>query len=225
MKRFLYLVLTLISLQSCAKYTILVDERGDNLELYDYYIDDCGNEGIVVCQNLSKKWILVMSTDEEELPWGQTGQLLFDSLSSVTKEFKNGILMLNLMMNHGIEHYPAQAWCMAKNGSDIPHTGSWHLPSHYEWSEFVCRNETNVQHINQALDRIGGTLLNLDEYYWTCTEDYEDYWEFSSTEADYDPKNRAINESPLIRALVHKELWHKKQYHKVRAVRYVYYKD
>lgn len=227
MKRLLYIGISciLFNLQSCVRYTTIVDERGDNLELYDYYVDEYGNEGIVVYINLLETRVLVLSSDEQELPWGQPGQLLFDSLTSISSESNNGLLMLNIMYNHGIDHYPAQSWCMSKNNGGFPYTGSWRLPSHYEWKNFVCRSENVVNQINKSLARIGGVPLDKNDYYWTCTEDYENYWKFSVSETDYDPVNCAINESPLIRALVNKENWHKQRTHKVRAIKYVYYKD
>ena len=83
MKRLLYIGISCIlcNLQSCVRYTTIVDERGDNLELYDYYVGEYGNEGIVVFINNLETRVLVLSSDEQELPWGQPGQLLFDSLT------------------------------------------------------------------------------------------------------------------------------------------------
>ena len=210
--------------------SICVDDTTEPYQLYDYYVDQYGNEGIVVYKLTSaSKEQIVMSADEAVLPWGPTGEQVFavDSVpSTMLRNASYGIAMLQTMKSRGIDKYPAQAWCNQKDrGEKYPQGSSWHLPTYWELVIIFGDKGASVDKINKALTDIGGTPLTSGSMYWSCTEDYEGYAKIRDVVSDYDSENRAVITSPARSTYSTKERWIKKNSHNVRAIKYVYYEN
>lgn len=211
---------------------VFTDDTTEEYMLYDYYVDEYGNEGVVAYNSGQKvsranKYILVVSSDEAYLPWGIMGENVFKSDTITSMGFRDptfGIAMHQLMKSYGIEKFPAQAWCDAKNKNEVfPRAGSWHLPSYYEYQLIFGSTGTRVSSLNKALSSIGGTPFNTANMYWTCVEDYDDYIHINNIESDYDKENRAVITSPTNSTFSYKDRWLKKNKYYVRAIKYVYY--
>lgn len=218
----LWILLVMAGLLSACKQ-VLIDERGDDLQLYDYYIDEDGNEGIVVEKESDA--IVVLSLDEAELPWGPMDEAI---IKETDKNFFNtkrfSIAMQYAMLDKGIHKFPAQAWCYAKNKKEQIGIGSWRLPSLNDW-EYLVSVEYHWDEINDALIKMGGVPLSTDDLYWTCTEDYQEAFTFSDEDNDFDAANRAVNITLKLRAYTRKDRWVKNSIYKVRAIKHVYYKN
>lgn len=235
----IFLLLMCSCLCSCDKESdaLLVDELDEEYQLYDYYVDKYGNEGIVVYKlngaSSSKypkgyKYIIVMSSDESIQPWGPMDEIILKKDSALTSEFRHpsiGITMLQSMYSKGIDRYPAQQWCFEKNHSSEIAASSWRLPSYYEMTQILGTSGKNVANINHALINTGGTLLDDSHFYWTCMEDYENYISVKGVTSDYDQANRAVLTSPHISTWGNKDRWLKKNHYYVRAIKYIYYYD
>ncbi|MBP5479128.1 MAG: hypothetical protein J6Y15_07190 [Bacteroidaceae bacterium] len=228
--RFFMAVVIVFGCSSCdyEAESVYVDDTTEEYELYDYYVDQYGNEGVVVYMlNTGSKMQIVISADETCLPWGPTGEQIFE-LDSVSRTMLTspayGIAMLQTMKARGIDRFPAQAWCNQKNHDErYPQGGSWHLPTYWELVLIFGNKGARVSNINKALQSIGGTVLSLDNMYWSCTEDYEGYAKISDITSDYDSENRSVITSPARTTYSTKERWMKKNSHYVRAIKYVYY--
>lgn len=232
----LFFVLLCLSLISCDKESdaLLVDELDEEYQLYDYYIDKNGNEGIVAyilngnSYPEGYRYMIVMSSDESLEPWGPMGEIVMKKDSASTSEFTRptaGIIMLQSMYAKGIDRYPAQQWCFEKNHSSEIGASSWRLPSSYETRLILGKSGKNVANINRALANTGGTMLDDSHLYWTCMEDYENYITINGLTSDYDQANRAVLTSPHIETWGNKDRWLKKNHYYVRAIKYIYYYD
>lgn len=231
------LCLCILSCNDVESDALIVDEMDEEYQLYDYYIDDNGNEGIVAyihkgsaISNYPKgyKYMIVLSLDESLHPWGPMGEILLKKDSVYNSELKQssaGIMMLQTMNSKGIERYPAQNWCFNKNKNRDISSSSWRLPTYYELLEIFGTSGKNVSYINKSINNYGGTLLNDSHFYWTCIEDYEGYIKVSDLNLDYDQANRAILSSPSISTSGNKDRWLKKNNYYVRAIKYIYYYD
>lgn len=232
-------ILICISLISCDKESdaLLVDELDEEYQLYDYYIDEKGNEGIVAYilnGNSSSeypkgyKYMIVLSSDESLEPWGPMGEIVMKKDSASTWEFSQptvGITMLQSMNSRGMNRYPAQNWCFNKNRSIDILSSSWHLPTSYELLQIFGSKGGNVSNLNHALQVTGGKLIDVSHLYWTCMEDYDGYIKVNGQSIDYDQANRAILTSPLHSTFSDKDRWLKKNKYYVRAIKYIYYYD
>lgn len=227
--------LTFIACDDESKALIL-DELDEEYELYDYYIDQHGNEGIVAYKlgsNSSSypkgyKYLIVLSTDEDFLPWGPMNECVMKKDTFLNYELNQeelGIGMLQNMCSGGINRYPAQKWCFQKNHKSDIYTGSWRLPSYYELYKIFGSKGMNVSKLNKALHSVGGTILDNDNFYWTSTEDFENYITINGEVTDYDQANRAVIASPSMTTTSVKDRWIKKNKYKVRAIKYIYYYD
>lgn len=220
----IYISVILILLAvGCKKVTIL-DETSEKVELYDYFVDEFGNEGIVFYSYYSdhSDLAIVISAEEAELPWGPMGELVFvaDTIKqSYLYDNTFSLSILQEMFYKGIERYPAQNWCNDMNHGRIPYSGSWRLPSKNEW-EKVC---SRIKGINAALSDIGAAPLSEDSFFWTATEDFPIAWE--SDDGDDDPANRALPLSINKTAYKNKDLWIKEMKYHVRAIKYILYAD
>ena len=240
MKKFYLFILlaTLVALAACEDESgkeIYNDTKGEEYRLGDYYVDDLGNEGIVVYYNkYTPKIIMVMSLDEACLPWGPMDHAIFQSDSVKARTLDNpsfGLSVLQSMQESGIEHYPAMAWCDKKNGgARWAGAGSWRLPTRYELS-LVFGQETvggrsSVSGWNEILASVDGMSLGANHYYWTCQEDLVDNRLSDGSSADgygYDRKNRAIPVNVYGESPADKDLWLKKNSYYVRAIKYIYF--
>lgn len=235
MRKTVYLLyIIMFALYSCKFESegIFTDDTTEEYERYDYYVDEYGNEGIVAYtlglkNSRGSKYIMVISSDEAYLPWGIMGENIYKSDTITDMGFRDssfGIAMHQLMKSYGIEKFPAQAWCDAKNKNEkYPRAGSWHLPSFYEYQLIFGNTGTRVSSLNQALISIGGTPFNTANFYWTCVEDFDDYIHINNVESDYDKENRAVIASPTNSIIAYKDRWLKKNKYYVRAIKYVYY--
>lgn len=231
------LVASLLSCDTEIKLSFdLTDGRHYNL--FDYYEDQYGNQGIVIAvahrtysdrpNEKELAYIIVMSLDESYELWGPVKQQIYrkDSIStSILNQPAYGVAILQTMCAIGIDSFPAQAWCHRKNQQEIyPHAGSWRLPSANEIYLFSQKSSTHLLALNKQIIRYRGVPLKSDEMYWTCTEDYENYINFDSSEVDYNASDRAIACTPEYTALGGKKYWNKSEKHYVRAIKYIYYK-
>lgn len=221
----LLLLSTACSFESDALYT---DDTTEECQLYDYYIDEYGNEGIVAyvyqSKSTQRKEVIVISADEALLPWGPTGMAVYqaDTLKKNTLNSSTfGVSMHQSMKSIGIDRFPAQAWCDAKNGNEpYPRGGSWRLPSFYEMNLAL----KDVDALNAALTSIGGTTISVSSHYWTCVEDYSGYITINGADnTDYDCQNRAVITSASNSTYSNKDRWLKKNKYNVRAIKYVYF--
>lgn len=212
---------------------IILDETTEEYQLYDYYVDENGNEGIVVHikNNEHSGCIIVLSADETYLPWGPINEVVYQRTDSLKWSYYSyekasfGVAMLNLTKYKGIEKYPAMAWCDHKNKKVLPSCSSWRLPTRDELIEiWGWTHKTDLDKINAALTDIGGITINSENNYWTCAEDYEDYIHpvfDKNLEHVADPLNNAIATQPYSRDKICKL---KKNYNYVRAIKYIYIK-
>lgn len=210
---------------------VFTDDTTEEYELYDYYVDSYGNEGIVAYIRQStdseRKYIIVISADESYQSWGPMGERVYKSdsvSSSVCNASGFGVAVLQAMRSIGIDRYPAQSWCNSKNEQEeYPRAGSWRLPSYYEFGLIRGTNGSKVESLNSALKGIGGTPILTSQKYWTCTEDFDNYITIEGKDCNYDRENRAVITSPINTTHSNKERWLKKNKYHVRAIKYVYY--
>lgn len=208
------------------------DATAKKYKVYDYYEDEYGNKGVVVLvasRSSELAYMVVISLDESYEAWGpmNLGVYSTDSVSrNLLKGPRFGLFILRNMKAMGIDRFPAQAWCDQKNyKEEIPHTGSWRLPTSYEFKLIFGNHGERLATVNAAIGRAGGTRLDKNKYYWTCIEDYTGYISFPGQTVDYDYKNRAFMTSPNGYTYTNKDLWLKKNANYVRAIKYIYYKD
>lgn len=230
-----FIVVTAIFLFArCSEFDsndLFLDETEKEYKLYDPYVDEYGNKGVVACiarYNSELAFIIVLSSDEAYLEWGQMQEIVYkDSISSsIIKQTDYSLCVQQFMYGLGMENYPAQAWCLKKNGeSAIPYSGSWHLPSAYEYKLIFGDNGNRLTSLNNALRKINGTPVDKNKYYWTCLEDFERLIILPNQPNDYDPENRAFMTSPDGHTYSNKDLWLKKNTNHVRAIKYIYFKD
>lgn len=233
------LLIMSVSIYSCDSESdpLLIDELDEEYQLYDFYVDECGNEGIVVYILKGSplidypngyKYIIVLSSDEGFEPWGPMGEIILKKDSASKSEFdqpSTGMVMLQSMNARGLSRYPAQNWCFQKNKSKEVCASSWRLPSLYELTLIFGISGNNLEKINRALKVTGGTLLDDSHYYWTCMEDFEGYVTLDDLDLDYDQANRAILTTPHHSTSGNKDRWLKKIPYHVRAIKYIYYYD
>lgn len=205
---------------------VFTDERMEEYELYDYYVDQYGNEGIIAYISSNKECVIALSLDESLQYWGPTGEEIYKGSTKRIEiaSVKFGVAMHQAMMSMGIERFPAQNWCNQKNISEqYPRAGSWRLPSRYDFSLIFGTEGQRLERVNAALKSANGTPLEKEEMYWTCTEDIDGYITFNDVIPDYDQANRAVTCSPLNTTNYNKDRWIKKNQYLVRAIKYVYY--
>lgn len=233
MKRpfYIFIIYGLVALlMSCDHETegIITDDTTEPVELFDYYIDEYGNEGIVVyTMKGSYTYYIVLSCDESFQAWGPIGEQIYAVDSVYKTNLSNpsyGVAMHQTMKARGISHYPAQAWCDKKNYEEkYSRAGSWRLPTYHEWVIILGSKGARVSSINKAMINVGGKPLDNEQMYWSCDEDYEGHVKINDVTSDYDSENRAVITSPLRTTYSTKERWLKKNMHYVRAIKYIYY--
>lgn len=231
MKNVLFIILILFSFQSCIpkfdderfnSNELFINEMDVNANVYDYYVDPYGNEGVVFYRG--NQCIVVISADESYDYWGPMDHYVYNVYNitnySVFSSYPFGLMMLQNMYAEGLDRFPAQKWCYDKNnGESHPRAASWRLPSYAEMMWI-----SNINRLNEALIAIGGTPIDVDSYYWTCSEDYDGYVSVSFQNYDYDKENRAVLKSfQANNIFTDKSGWIKKNKYKVRAIKYVYY--
>lgn len=167
---FSYLFLTCIILVSCEGSGIADITNGKEYQLYDYYIDKNGEEGIIVSSY--KKKILVMSLDESECIWSKTGFTVANN-DTIIKNYDERALFLNQRATYlGLENFPAFKWCIDKNRSKkYPDINSWILPSLDHQSRHITSSiRYNYELINEHIINYGGTPLDSEACYWLADE-------------------------------------------------------
>lgn len=208
---------------------LFTDDTTEKYQLYDYYVDSYGNEGIVAYIPGSQKYTIVISSDESYQSWGPMGECIYksDTISKLgLSQPSFGVAMHQVMKSIGIQKFPAQTWCHEKNfDEEYPRAGSWRLPSYYELQLIFGSKGKNVDALNDALNGIGATPLNKNNIYWTCVEDFDGYITIEDNISDYDKENRAVISSPLNATYGYKDRWLKKNKYYVRAIKYVYYSN
>lgn len=233
----LFLLLAGVVYSSCDDESdaLILDETDEIYELYDYYVDESGNEGVVAYQSTLKdednpepyKYLLVISADETTLPWGPMNEYVMPLDTFRNSELKTNyfsLAMLQTMYSKKISRYPAQEWCFAKNHSHEIYAGSWRLPSRNELYN-ILSSTSRVVKLNTAMRNIGGAEFEAGNMYWTCTEDFNNYITIKGQESDYDQANRAVITSPGNYVYGDKNKWLKKNAYHVRAIKYIYYYD
>lgn len=223
----LFILTVLLCLISCSFESddIITDDTTEQYDLYDYYIDEYGNEGIVAY--IQTKYIIVISSDESYESWGPMGETVYKGNISSTELILAhfGVSIHQAMKSIGIEKFPAQNWCDQKNKPEkYPRAGSWRLPTKRELNLIFGKSGEKVDRLNSALLRSGGYSINKNEYYWTCIEDYDGYIEIDDIVSNYDPENRAFMMTYDNATFGNKDRWIKKNKYYVRAIKYIYYR-
>lgn len=231
MKHLLH-ILSAVLLVSC-QTKLANDSVGYNAyQLYDYYRDELGNEGVVVWKahsNDGREFVAVLSGDEADCVWGPEDVNVFPFNEHANIGFA-GNPVFAIQVNQVVERlgtasYPAFQWCHAKNAPDERiHASSWMLPS--DIIMYLILNKHSGD-IDNALAKYGMTPLSHSGYYWTCTEDIEEYFAFSNEDYTYasgfDPASRAIPVTYDALYPVMKTNWRKSLSYHVRAVKYIHY--
>lgn len=235
MKRFALMFL-LFMLFGCTEKAFPDNRVGyDTYNLYDYYVDEYGNEGIVALKlkyEGGSEYVVVLSGDEcEAASWGPEEKNLvpFNSDANIgfVRNFLYCVEVNQIAEVYGISDFPAFEWCQSKNKDGLTiHSSSWLLPSHY-MLQTILYGRTDL--VDSALKRHGLTPLadNVNDYYWTCTEDIDGYIDFAYTGSlyayDFDPVSRAV---PLTKNAFYspqKMLWQKNNAYRVRAIKIIYH--
>ena len=214
------------------KSTIINETGGISYRLFDRYVDKHGNRGVVVYAN-QNECIIVLSDDETLAPWGIMGETVMP-IDSVRHSFSRtntryGIGMFMRMKELGIEKFPAQEWCDNKNCGDEVYMGSWHLPTAGEIMSLTKNGQ--LENLNKRLNLYRKTPLSTDEAYWTCVEDIKGsssgLTNIDNVVGDliYDSDNRAVPLFLPSSIRVSKSNWQKKEKHRVRAIKYIYYRE
>lgn len=232
MRHPIYILFLLVAVLTSCHQTkgTYIDERDKDYQLYDYYVDSYGNEGIVAgiytYEKTNEKSIIVLSLDEAYLPWGPMGEKVYpDSISHYgLRDAYFGIAMLQIMKSIGISRYPSQEWCDLKNKDEAyVRGGSWHLPTFAELYLIFGDDGEAIPQLNQALSKHGGVPITKQHMYWTCVEDFDGYLELEDEISNFDQANRAIAVRSDIKFYTNKDYWLKKNRYNVRAVKYIYY--
>ena len=171
-RHFSYLLALCFILVSCEGAGIADVTNGKEYDLYDYYVDENGEEGIVVLGSSKNKYILVMSLDESECIWSKTGVSVANG-DTLIRYYDERALLLNQRATHlGLEKFPALKWCIDKNhGKNYPDINSWILPSLYHRSKRITsRIQYNYELINQHIESYRGIPLSQEAYYWLADE-------------------------------------------------------
>lgn len=215
---------------ACDDEPINIIDCSEELKLYDYYVDEFGNEGIVVrlYDYETTKCAIVMSADEAEAVWGPSGFVVFDADSEMLEDHlehpRFSMMMSRKVIECGVDRFPAFKWCLDKNHGRQLTADSWMLPSYHEFMTILDR--CRIDALNDALISIGGMPI-INNAYWTCTEDHVAV--LSTSDGDYDPLNWAINiipsydKSNKYTYYKHKYImWNKTLAYKVRAIKYIW---
>lgn len=169
---FSYLLAICFILISCEGAGVADITDGIEYELYDYYIDENGEEGIVVSSGSNKgKYILIMSLDESECIWSKTGISVANN-DTLIRYYNERALFLNQRATYlGLENFPAFKWCIDKNHSKkYPDINSWILPSLYHQSRHITTITNKYKLINKHIKNYGGTPLDSEALYWLADE-------------------------------------------------------
>lgn len=205
-------------------------------DLYDCYIDDYGNRGIVADLRLddtsSVNYIIALSLDEGVAEWGPEDEAVFPLFDGFNVGYINGFYfgldMNQIVSSYGRGRFPVFDWCHSKNSGEPIHSSSWILPTMSEY-ESIFGND--ISRLNKAMVEAGGSPIavteDLDALYWTAVEDIDGYFHFSdeSISAEYDQKRRAV---PILYPglfPVDKTLWEKHNSYRVRAIKYIYFRS
>lgn len=234
-KPYYILALLMLVLQACHSFKsgkYIIEGDGQNYSLYDPYIDEFGNEGVIAYISEDEdgvEYIIAISSDEGYEAWGPMGVAIYknDSLNfdTITNYFliyepAFGLMMMQSMKSIGIDRFPAQRWCDDKNlGDPYPNASSWRLPTLYELQLVFSNKE-----LSSAITQAGGAPLYNNYYYWTCLEDLDNFIIFNNTIPNFDKENRAVISNPKNQAYTDKDYWLKKNKYHVRAIKYIYYR-
>ena len=238
----IYILILLTVVVSCKKHGKegISDNDKNDYELYDYYIDQYGNEGIVAAQvdyqgeESFYKYTLVLSLDETVATWGPMGVTVFHVNDYFNEDYPYGpffgLEMNRMVESKGSEGFPAFDWCHKKNhGEKYLHSSSWLLPTANELYK-IFRDGEAIDELNQHITEYGGTPIPTEikrsNCYWSCVEDTENVLMFDDdvqANCDFDPARRAIAPTTDGRYYTDKTLWHKNNEYRVRAIKYIYF--
>ena len=236
----LFLTLVLLLQMSCKSKDSLAGPYDNDLRdynLYDKYVDEYGNEGIVAFKydGENRRIAIVLSLDETECAWGPENDIVFDLPIEFNVDFLDsfgfGLKMNRMVELRGFKNYPAFDWCNKKNkeGKSV-HSSSWMLPSLYEW-KWCC---DNLDDLNAKIEEYGGMPVRTGSesgFYWSATEDVDGYFVFSDTATDeiknqsYDQYNFAIPMSGDYYVPSRKIFWSQSLYYYVRAIKYILFES
>lgn len=224
-KMIIFATIAAVFLISCTKTEhVTIIPNNEDLRLLDYYVDEYGNEGIVVYIGLNKE-VFVLSADETVCEWGPGGFCVFEQeFSEDNVNYPRfSLIMARYVSLLGSERFPAFNWCLNKNHGAPLSSDSWMLPSHKEMHSLL--KSVHWSDLNKALIDIGGTPLNCDVY-WTATEDFPELIKFKDVESEYNPENWAVCITPSLAYYSTKHIWWaKSRKHGVRAIKYIKYID
>lgn len=245
MYRITIIIIASILAAACTKHGKegVSDNDMREYELYDYYVDQYGNEGIVAAKydyrdgDSFLKYTIVLSLDETITTWGPMGTIVYDVNENFNEDYpwgnKFGLDMNRRVETFGKEKFPAFEWCMAKNHNEkYIHSSSWMLPACGELDYDIFQEGNALDMLNEKIVAYGGTPITTADgespcYYWTCVEDIKDVFVFADeqvqAESDYDPARRAIPISADGRYPGKKRYWTKDTEYRVRAIKYIYF--
>ena len=120
-----FILLLLFAFISCKVESddLILGDAQANYKLYEPYIDEYGNKGVIACitryvESGELAEVIVLSADETEERWGPMDELVYQAEIEDNKIFKSqtyGLGVLQSMKAMGINRFPAQKWCDAKN--------------------------------------------------------------------------------------------------------------
>lgn len=241
-KLIIYILVFIAASSSCQKHGKegISDNDPHDYNLYDYYVDKYGNEGIVAAlvsyndESFSYRCKIVLSLDETVATWGPMGVTVLSVNDRFNEDYpygpQFGLQMNRMVESRGSEGFPAFDWCHKKNhGEEYLHSSSWLLPTAAELEEIFCDGEA-IDELNEHITEYGGTPIpteiTLSNCYWSCVEDIEDVLAFRDeiqATCDFDPARRAIAPTIEGKYYIDKTLWHKNNEYRVRAIKYIYF--
>lgn len=222
MKRVIYLI-TVLLYSSCNYLNpIELIRNDDDIHLYDYYVDEFGNEGIVTYISTDSTDVMVVSADEGYVSWGPVDCRIYTKKENLLGSELSMVMLQNAIFLN-INRFPAFKWCNDKNSGKPLNVASWMLPSEWEMRYMIAGAQCDLASLNEALINIGGTPIDADELYWTATEDNsqiisDDYKKYG---ADFSPEMRAVCMTPMRTSREKMIYWIKSNRHRVRAVKYI----
>lgn len=113
MKRVIYLI-TVLLYSSCNYLNpIELIRNDDDIHLYDYYVDEFGNEGIVTYISTDSTNVMVVSADEGYVSWGPVDCRIYTKKENLLGSELSMVMLQNAIFLN-INRFPAFKWCNCK---------------------------------------------------------------------------------------------------------------
>ena len=127
------------------------------LKVGDYF-----GGGFVIKIDEEANIVKIVSKDEATLAWAVEAHK--ETLAGVTADNTDGDINTAILVQNGIENYPAAEWC-------VNHGEGWYMPSRIEITNIVngLGLETDMEAVNARFVEYGGDPF-VSKRYFTCTE-------------------------------------------------------